>query len=238
MIEELGAQSWHFSDTFAEQPEPNLRYWWEDYYLGGDAHSGLKIDVGHHLSADMDAVVEAVTQRQDTHALKHEMLYSIKRVQVFYGADRVDGWKAAAASCPEALAQMMVERSLTLPPLWTAEASVQRGDWLQYTRTMTAVAENLLKALVYLNREYYPGPRRQARLLAELALQPDDCNARLNRLLRDAPDQALAAAYTLYDEIVTLVQQHMPQAALDPAGFHYRRKPWAVAPNSASSKRG
>jgi predicted nucleotidyltransferase len=237
VIDKLDAHCWHFTDTFATQPEPTLRYWWEDYYVAGDEHSGLKIDVGHHLSRDMDAVIESVTQRFDTHSLKHEMLYSIKRVQVFYGEPRVNAWKAAAGACSEALAQTMVERCLDLPPLWSAEASVQRGDWLEYTRTMAAVSENLLKALVYLNREYHPGPRRQARLLDELALKPADCDVRLNLILRDEPDVALPAASALYDEILALAQTHLPQASLDPAQFHYRRKQWAEGPRSLFANR-
>ena len=146
VIEKTGGILWHLDDTFATEPDPTLRYWWEDYHLVGDEHSGLKIDVGHHLAADMDAIVEAVTQQHDQHALKHEMLYSIKRVHAFYGHERVAAWAQAAGSCPEPLVQRIVEENLRLNPFWFATACAERGDWVQYIRIMTAFSMAMVRA--------------------------------------------------------------------------------------------
>jgi hypothetical protein len=180
----------------------------------GDEQTGIKIDVGHHLASDMDAVIEAVTQRLDLHPLKHEILYSIQRVRVFYGDSLIDRWKQAASQYPEALAGQLVEQHLRLPPFWIAEACAERGDWLLYTRTREEVCRRLLMAVAALNREYFPGTKRQAHLLAELSIQPAQLNERLNAILRGGPQAALAETYRLYDEVYTLTQQYVPQADL------------------------
>ncbi|MAS37609.1 MAG: hypothetical protein CL610_26675 [Anaerolineaceae bacterium] len=221
----LGAHPGPFGDTFTSQPDPTLRYWWEEYYLGGDAQAGLKIDVGHHLSADMDAVVEAVTQHHDPHALKHEMLYSIKRVQTFYGDARINRWKQAAGMCPQPLAQRIVEENLNLPPFWMARASADRDDGLLYARVLQEVCQRLLMVIVALNREYFPGVKRQAQLLAEMRIQPVSFHERINQALRANPDEAIPAVEQLYDEVFALARQHMPQAdiAAAPQRFHFQR---------------
>lgn len=232
VFEQLGAHAGGFGDTFSTQPDPHLRYWWEDYYLGGDDHSGLKIDVGHHLIADMDAVIESVTQRLDLHSLKHEMLYSIKRVRAFYGEALIERWKLAAAHYPDVLAAKLVEQHLWLPPFWIAEACIERGDWLLYTHTIEEVCRHLLIVVTALNREYFPGVKRQARLLAELSVKPAGFNQRLNNILRGDPHAAVAEVYGLYDEVLSLAQQYVPQADLLGARerFLQQRAQWYSAP--------
>lgn len=232
VVEQVNGHLWHFEDTFASQPEPTLRYWWEDYYLAGDHLTGLKVDVGHHLTHDMDAIVEAVTRTCDMYALKHEILYSIKRVQVLYGEPIVDRWKVAAAHYPEALACKIVEDNLWLPPLWNAETSAARGDWLLFTHHMNEVCQCLLRTVVALNREYYPGPKRQHHLIAELQHIPTDFEERLNHILRASPDQALEAVCRLYDDVLALAREHVPEADLSAArdGFLYQRKSWDTPP--------
>ena len=232
VVKQLGGQSADYWDTFDTEPEPTLRYWAEDYTLGGNVDSGFKIDVGHHLSRDMVLVIDAVTQQYETHPLKLEMLYSIKRVQVLYGAALIQTWVEAAGECPEPLACRLVEENLRVPPLWSAEASAMRNDWILYSRIMMLVSEHLLKAVVALNREYYPGPKRQTQLIGELTILPDDFDQRLGHMNRADPATAIATAYTLYDEVLTLAQAHLPGADLDGAyeRFHHRRKQWEHPP--------
>lgn len=162
----------------------------------------------------MDAVIEAVTQRLDLHSLKHEMLYSIKRVQAFYGEALINCWKQAAAHYLETLAVQLVEQHLYLPPFWIAEACVEREDWLLYTSVTQEVCRHLLMAVVAMNREYFPGVKRQAQLLSELAIQPEDFNIRLNAILLGDPQAAIAEVYRLYDDVFALVQKHVPQASV------------------------
>ena len=232
VIGAVGGTVGQFDDTFASEPDPTLRYWWEDYYLAGDQRTGLKIDVGHHLRWDMDAIIKAVTQQHEMHPLKHEILYSIKRVQVLYGELLIQRWKTEAGRCPETLACQIVEDCLRLPPLWGAEASVVRDDWLSYTRIIAQISERLLRALVALNRGYYPGSKRQQHLLDELNIKPQDFNQRLNLLLRGEPQQAVRLIADLHDEILTLASEHMPQADLSGVRewFRYRRKRWENPP--------
>lgn len=232
VIEALNAEPGNFGDTFTEQPDPNLRCWFEDFYLAGDPDTGFKIDVGHHLTSDMDAVVEAVTQRYDTHALKQEMLYSIKRVLPFYGETRIECWKRAAGLCPEPLARRFVEKNLRLPEFWIAEASAARGDWLLYQRAALEVCRSLLAAVVALNREYFPGTKHQAHLLADMTIRPEHFNTRLIDCLRGEPEAAIAEIYRLYDEVYALAQQHMPTADLTGAReeFFHRRARWDSPP--------
>jgi predicted nucleotidyltransferase len=232
VIETLGAHPGEFGDTFTNQPDPNLRYWWEEYYLGGDEHTGFKIDLGHHLAADMDAVIEAVTQRLDLHSLKHEMLYSIRRMQTFYGDALIERWKQAAAQYPEALASKLVEQHLRLQPFWITEACIERGDWLLFNFATQEVCKRLLMAICALNREYFPGTKRQAYLLSELAILPENFNQRLNAILRGDAQAAVTEVYRLYDDIYTLAQQHVPQADLARARerFIHKRAQWYSAP--------
>ena len=232
VVEQLGGQSADYWDTFDKEPDPTLRYWAEDFTLAGDSDTGFKIDVGHHMTGDMHHVIEAVTQQHDLHPLKHEMLYSIKRVQVLHGEALIRAWVAAAGQCPEPLARQLVQANLRLPPLWSAEASVTRGDWLLYSRIMMLISEHLLKAVVALNREYYPGPKRQAHLIHELTITPDDFDRRLERMVRTDPATAIPTTYALYDDVLALAQSHLPQADLDGASerFHHRRKPWEHPP--------
>lgn len=232
VVERMDGQSADFWDTFAKEPDPTLRYWAEDYYVAGDEHTGFKIDVGHHRTGDMHQIIEVVTQRYDPHPLKQEILYSIKRVQVLSGQELIQTWIEAAGACPEPLARRFVQENLGLPPLWSAEASVTRDDGLTYTRIMGQVGEHLLKAVVALNCEYYPGPKRQAHLIDELAIKPPDFDQRLSRMVRGEPDAAIASAYALYDDVLALAQTHMPGTDLTGMRdrFHYQRKQWAHPP--------
>ncbi len=232
VIEQSSGVLWHLDDTLTTEADPTLRYWWEDFHIAGDHSTGLKIDIGHHLAADMDAIIEAVTQHFDPHPLKHEMLYSIKRGHTFYGHERVAAWARAAGVCPEQLVQRFVEENLRLNPFWFAAACVERGDWVQYNRVVTQFSLAMVKAVAAINREYYQGVKRQEETLNELPIQPPDFNERLNLITRGDPSQAIAAAYALDDEVLTLAQRHVPQANLDGARdwFHYQRPQWRDIP--------
>lgn len=126
----------------------------------------------------------------------------------------------------------LVEQHLYLPPFWIAEACVEREDWLLYTSVTQEVCQHLLMAVVALNREYFPGAKRQAQLLSELAIQPEDFNIRLNAILRGDPQAAIAEVYRLYDDVFALVQKHVPQASVTGARerFLNRRAQWFSAP--------
>jgi predicted nucleotidyltransferase len=205
--------------------------WEEAAFIGGDARTGFKIDVNHRTVAAMEQILEDVTVHHDVHGHKLEVLYSIQHVVVLHGEALVTGWQARASVYSDALAQKLVELHLSQLRIDLA-MHLYRGDLLPFYQAVTAAEYQLMGALLALNHIYRPELKRLRDLCDEMTLKPDHLAERLHGLLRDEPARAAQDLHTLVEEVLALVQVHLPE--VDVKGFRAKlnatRQPFDAPP--------
>lgn len=205
--------------------------WEDEAFIGGDAASGFKLDIGHRTVNAMTLILNDVTQYSDPHGHKQEVLYSIQRVLVLHGEALVRQWQRQAAQFPDALRTKLIEQHLARikPDL---VMHLYRGDLLLVYQTLVGVQHDLLGVLFALNRIHRPGYKRLRDLCDEIPIKPPELYDRLNALLRDDPAQAAGDLDMLVSEVFALVEQHAPEVDIATARQRCatRRQPFTTPP--------
>jgi hypothetical protein len=152
-----------------------------------------------------------------------------------YGNGLIEGWKVRAAAYPDALAQAMVEKYLTVFPLWSLQERFSARDaalW-QY-QCLIEAAQNILGVLAGLNRLYYSTFqfKRMRDFIGKMRVAPHALAERLEGLFVSSAAVAASQVEELFAETVALVEQEMPQ--VDTAAARRwlgdRQQPWGPVP--------
>jgi hypothetical protein len=147
--------------------------------------------------------------------------------EALYGEPLIDAWRERCAVYPTPLALAMTAKGLALRPLERLEMLVARDDVLLLHRDLVDNLQGLLDALFGLNRVFAPHPFHKwlAWEASLLPIKPADLVARIQRLLRAAPGQAVGEIAALAEETFDLVEAHLPEFHIAPvrAAFAFRR---------------
>src|SRR5579863_5524525 len=130
-----------------------------------------------------------------------------------YGEPLIRQWQARLANYPDTLAESMVRHNLTFSPLWVLEERLATRDGtIWHYQMLVETAHHLLGVLAGLNHLYYTSFqfKRMHRFIAQMSIAPANFADRLEALFHT--DQASTATQLkkLVQEIVTLVEKHMP----------------------------
>jgi hypothetical protein len=156
--------------------------WWPRDYVDERVRAIAAGEIVDHARLrTADAIVNGVTLRGDAHA----------------------GWLAQLAAYPAGLAEKIVaDAGATFRDTDAQVHSVQRpGDALVLAQKVCEYAEDVLRIVFALNREWEPGWKRFSQRLEPLEVKPDRVAARLDAAVR-ALD--LAALPELADEALAL----------------------------------
>ncbi|MEP7218191.1 MAG: nucleotidyltransferase domain-containing protein [Bacteroidota bacterium] len=185
------------------------RVYLEQYRIGD-----LKIDVGHLEMAWWEEQVADVLEKHDEASDVQEMLYG------FLNAIPLHGDQLYAESCdrisryPEALALKMVTAHLHFYPLWVfSEHGLGRGDLLSFYDYLRGAITDIIGVLAGLNRIYTSTnkPKRTGDLLRKMPIAPRDVAGRIDAILAGDRRDAVPLLGELIEEVIDLVEVHMPE---------------------------
>ena len=156
----------------------------------------------------------------------------ILRGRPLHDADLIKGWQRRCAHMPVALARAMVEHYLrqTMPLWYFADALDRRDATLWVQQTLATNALNVLGVLAGLNRRFYSTfqMKRMRHFIASLPTTPPNLAERLEAVVGADERQAIEVLEALVQEILELLQLHMPEANISalryPPGA--RQRPW------------
>jgi hypothetical protein len=207
----------------------------ERYYLGGDAPSGLLIEVAHETTSGVEQCLDDVVERYDTTLSKQELIAVIQYGVPLFGLPLIERWRARAATYPDELARQMVREHLRVGPWGRKELYAERGEDLIVYEDCCHVGMQMLLALMGLNRMYAPSDdfKWMDRTAAAMQVAPPDCAARMRAALRSDPPTAVRRLRDLMEETIALVEAHMPEIDTKLYRSHLaaHRSPWDRPPD-------
>ena len=114
-------------------------------------------------------------------------------------------WQSEIAVYPPKLQAAIIRTHLAAARFWPSNfhytSAVERQDVIYTTGIVQQVVHNLIQVLFAVNQTYFPGDKKLASALGHLARTPDQCVARICRLL--LPEERLSVAL-LRDQQVEL----------------------------------
>lgn len=192
--------------------DPALQEWSDAFYLGGDKHSGLKVDISHTLLENTQKLISDVIDNHENNARKLGILYSLNHSLPLYGDDVLKNLMSRAARCPLPISEAIVRRYLRFFPQWSYDMLGAREDWALYNQLVTQAAENVMYILMGLNRQFPPFRlKHMSFIISELTIKPSNLEEQITAVLRGEPSKAVDSLITAITHTFDLIDQHMPQ---------------------------
>jgi hypothetical protein len=182
-----------------------------------------KIDIAHIALSWWEQLVADVLDHIDTTPANQDMLAGFLQAHVLYGEDRYTSLRTRIAAYPDTLAHQMVQKHLWFGSRRLFEQQgLLRGDVLTFYDTLCRVIKNVVGVLAGLNRVYLSTehPKRVMEVLHQLPLSPAHAAERVQALLEMDRTEVPAALASLVEEVLTLVEQQMPE--VDTGAARYR----------------
>ena len=200
IAQDLGATNWH-ANAFSTE----IQAWCEDYMF-----EGVKIDLGHWLTATMETIVADVVTRYDAGLSKQISVFAIQHSVGLANQLLLKQWQEMASAYPNALAEAMVKQHLSFSPVWMLRMLAKRDDFPLVRHNLAALSTRLFILLCALNHGYYPGHKWVARHISTMHILPPAYLARLQFALTAPLPEAVSEFETLVEDIIGLVDIHLP----------------------------
>jgi hypothetical protein len=154
-------------------------------------------------------------------------LYSLQKAIPILGHELVAQWQAKADAYPPQLTHAMLAANLPFRGFWYAEEMLAaRQDVLLLYRSFIEVGRQMIGALLGLNRRYLLKWMHET--LADLAIKPDGCASRITSAFRVEPVVGVRILKELIDDILTLVETHVPDFDTNPYRANFQRQRQAL----------
>jgi hypothetical protein len=163
-------------------------------------------------------------------------LYSLQHALTIKGEGQVGQWRARAAKYPEGLVKAMLAEYLPFRGFWYAEEMLaSRDDRLLLYHIFVRIGQQILGALLGLNRLYLPTPdhlKGMDEMIGAMRLKPERLSARLKQAFQIEPGAGVALLKEVIVEVLNLVERHVPEFDVSPyrANFEKRRPVWDAPP--------
>lgn len=198
----------------------------------------VECQVAHCTIASWERNMASVLEEFDPTIRTQKAITGLLDGIALHGDDLIGRWKAQASDYPHELAQAMVEHHLQFFPLWlAAERWKSRDATIFYHQMLVETSLNLLGVLAGLNHLYYSTFqfKRLHRFVSKMHLAPKRLADRLDALFMLDPIDAGNALESLVDEMLGLVERHMPTVDTTSARRHIgvRQHPWSPTAGSA-----
>ena len=176
--------------------------------------TGVECQFVHTTIAAWERDMATVLEQLDVASPLQKALSGMLEAIPLYGEALVQQWQGTLSHYPDALAQAMVKHYLAIVPVWGIQERMQPRDatiWLN--QLLVEASYHLLGILAGLNHLYYTSFqfKRMHHFIAQMEIAPPDLATRLEALFHS--DIAIAATQLekLVQEVVALVEQHMPE---------------------------
>lgn len=181
----------------------------ESYYFGT-----LKVDVGHTSVHEWEEWTSKVLDTYDTEPGLQQTIGGFLDSVALYGAPLVEGWKNRLRAYPEELARRMVKENLRFYVRGCLlNQGFNRDDLLFYNDGLCLMFKKILGILAGINRVYFSieEPRWISYEVEQMAIRPKDTWDRMKRALLNPGPQAVEILEGLINDVMGLVEQHMPE---------------------------
>lgn len=192
-------------------------WYWRDAEHGYGCYSfinGVKCDFGVHPRSQVDEIMDDVQKNLDLDAGKQKLMSGMVNALALHGDEIINDWRRRAREdYPDALAEKLVREHLKFRPLWIVrDMAAGRGDTLWYYEEVVKLQNNLMGVLVGLNRMYHPMDYKHMDfIVAQMQHKPQNLAQRLRDALRAEPTAGAEQTAQLIEEVMELVEEHMPQ---------------------------
>lgn len=214
-------------DSSEDDADISLQSQSDVFYLLGDKHTGIKIDVTHKTVTSAEKLIDDVVIRYETKRIKFAILHSLHHSLTLVGED----WMMARLAqigdeMPMRVAVKLIEDNIRFNPIWIFDMFAGRPDPILYHRFRSKNLDQMLMVLGAVNRLYMPdGFKHLDAFIDELTIQPDRLGHDIYQILDSDPAIAKPTILRLGDAIHDLVAHHFPDIDIQDArdGFHYVR---------------
>jgi predicted nucleotidyltransferase len=198
----------------------------------GERFTGLACDVTHMLVADARAFLDALERDHTTADPPHNFASLLTGARALSGAELIRSWQDGLRY-PDPLAVAMVTKHAQIEYFWSWRSALERAENMMLVQhNFVCRAQQLLRALLALNRAYFRGFGHLDWVFAQLQLAPDAFETRFRALWSEPPAALAAALSALIEESYDCIEQNLP--GVDVARlrrfFHHTRTPWDEPP--------
>ena len=143
-----------------------------------------------------------------------DMLGTIQQGRPLYGEALIEQWRQRLNDYPDELKRAMIEYSTA--EMWQqiryAKVLAIREDVVDYFRSATIIAHNVLKVLFAVNGLFgwQEAPKRYANRLERFVTKPDECYERIRRTFEPPLEQSLEDLVGLARETIDLAIANVP----------------------------
>ena len=177
--------------------------------------NGVECQVGHVTIATWERDMATVLEQLDVTSWVQKALSGLLICIPLHGEKVIQKWKTEAANYPDALTRAMVEKHLNFFAIWSLPADyfITRDATLFKYQMLVETAQNILGVLAGLNRLYYSTFqfKRMGKFIEQMNIAPKNLSARLDNLFDTESPTTAIQLIEIVQEIVNLVELHMPQ---------------------------
>ena len=176
-----------------------------DSILIGEQEVYLMYFTQSKFTASINAILRGErTEREENYFYPTGRLASIQGMHEFYDTEGyLADIKTRITVYPDALRGAILSRCL--PKIDDEEdfmRAIRRKDVLFYHATLDLALDRFLQALFALNRVYFPSRKRSLEFIREFAIKPEDCEARLERVVAlGASAETLMESYEAWQSL-------------------------------------
>ncbi len=188
-----------------------------DIYLEEYYFKNLKVDFGHTSLRLWEEWTDRILKKHEPDQNLIKSLGGFLDSIALHGQTLVDEWKKVISDYPDELAQNVIRRHLRFyMPGSLHNQGWKRNDILFYYDGICMMLKNLLAVLSGINKVYFSiaEPRWIQYELSRMPVKPVDCVEKINSIINAEGPQAAEILENLTEEILSLVEEHVPQIDL------------------------
>jgi hypothetical protein len=193
--------------------------------------TGIEVDMHHVLAKTVEQTLREVVEEFDTDVRKHTFVGGLLNAIPLHGEAIVERWQERASTYPDQLRVAVVRAHAQIEGLWRLDAFCARGNPVAGYTVLTCAHEELLHALLGLNRVYYSGFKSLEPVATDLMVAPRDLleRVRASYPLRRGTSREILTG--LVEDAHDLIEEHLPEIDVDRLRtiLRYERPLWDTA---------
>jgi hypothetical protein len=201
---------------------------WKIGRVDGEPLTGVEVDMHHFLVERVDEVFADVLDDFDPDLVKQSLIGAIATAIALHGHHVLEAWQQHAAVYPDGLRVAVVRANAQIEGLWRLDAFAARDNPVAGYAVLSTAHEQLLRALLGLNRTYYSGLKSIDAVAAELELAPPNLLERIRACYPLKAGESKKRLTALVEETYDLIETQLP--AIDVGGLRaflrYDRPLW------------
>ena len=188
---------------------------WKIGRRGDQAFTGIEVDMHHVLAKTVEQTLRDVVEEFDADVRKHSFVGGLLHAIPLHGEAIVESWQKRASTYPDQLRVAVVRAHAQIEGLWRLDAFCARSNPVAGYTVLTGAHEELLHALLGLNRVYYSGFKSLEAVAADLLVTPRDLleRVRASYPLRSGASREILTG--LVEDTHDLIEEHLPEIDID-----------------------